>query len=74
MLYASERHNYMTGCPEADCHRAIRDHPIHVRSPAAGHRRRRSSFADFRAGRDPAMEAIVSDIRSRRVRLSYEQF
>ena len=32
MLYADERHNYMTGCPEADCHRSIRDHPIRVRS------------------------------------------
>lgn len=67
MLYADERHNYMTGCPEEDCHGSIRDHPIRVRSlqpdiaaPLA--------FADFLAGRDPAMEAILREIR----RLPYE--
>ena len=32
LLYATERHNYMTGCPEPDCHAAIRDHPIRVAS------------------------------------------
>jgi hypothetical protein len=58
MLYADERHNYATGCPEADCHGSIRDHPIRVRSlqpdlPAP------MRFSDFLAGRDPAMEAIT---------------
>ena len=61
ILFATERHNYMTGCPEADCHAAIREHPIRVRSlqpdiPTA------LSWADFRAGRDPAMAAILQDI------------
>jgi hypothetical protein len=65
LLYASERHNYMTGCPEPDCHAAIREHPIRVRSlqpdvPT------RLTWADFRAGRDPAMAAIVEDISRRR--------
>jgi hypothetical protein len=65
LLYASERHNYMTGCPEADCHAAIREHPIRVRSlqpdiPTM------LSWADYRAGRDPAMIAIVQDIGRRR--------
>ena len=65
LLYASERHNYMTGCPEPDCHAAIREHPIRVRSlqpdiPT------RLTWADFRAGRDPAMAAIVQDISRRR--------
>ena len=65
LLYASERHNYVTGCPEADCHAAIREHPIRVRSlqpdiPTS------LSWADFRAGRDPAMAAIVQDIGRRR--------
>jgi hypothetical protein len=71
MLYASERHNYMTGCPEPDCHRAIRDHPIHVPTlqPDIGTPLR---FSDFLAGRDPAMEAIVRDIHSRRARLPYD--
>jgi len=71
MLYAAERHNYITGCPEPDCHRAIRDHPIHVTSlqpdlPTP------LSFADFLAGRDPAMDAIARDIRRSRPRLTYE--
>lgn len=64
MLYATERHNYMTGCPEADCHASIRDHPIRVTglqpdiaAPLL--------HSDFRAGRDPAMEAIVRDARRR---------
>lgn len=64
LLLATERHNYQTGCPEADCHASIREHPIRVSSlqpeiaaPMA--------FAAFRAGRDPAMEAIERDIRSR---------
>ena len=39
LLYATERHNYMTGCPEPDCHAAIRDHPIRVISLAARHSR-----------------------------------
>ena len=61
MLYADERHNYMTGCPEEDCHGSVRDHPIRVRSllpdiPAP------LRFADFVAGRDPAMDAIVRDM------------
>ncbi len=64
LLYATERHNYMTGCPEADCHAAIRDHPIRVATlrpdlPVP------LRFADFLAGRDPAMEAIAADIRAR---------
>ncbi len=67
MLYANERHNYRTGCPEQDCHGAVRDHPIRVASlqpdiaaPLA--------FADFIAGRDPAMEAIARDARRLRLR------
>jgi hypothetical protein len=61
MLYADERHNYTTGCPEADCHGSIRDHPIRVRSlqPDLPTPLR---FSDFAAGRDPAMEAIIRAI------------
>ena len=56
LLYATERHNYMTGCPEDDCHGSVRTHPIRVRSlrpdiPAA------LTWADFQAGRDPAVAA-----------------
>ena len=58
LLYASERHDYTTGCPEPECHAPIRDHPIRVTSlepdvlvPLA--------FADYRAGRDPALDAVA---------------
>jgi hypothetical protein len=64
MLYASERHNYTTGCPEADCHAAIRLHPIRVRSLAPD-LPTPLTFADYAAGRDPAMDAIAADIRRR---------
>jgi hypothetical protein len=69
MLYATERHNYMTGCPEADCHASIRDHPIRVAGlqPDIAAPLR---YADFRAGRDPAMEAIARHVRTIR-RLPY---
>jgi len=57
LLAATERHNYMTGCPEADCHGSIREHPIRVTSlepdiaaPLI--------YADYRTGRDPALEAV----------------
>ncbi|HVQ08830.1 MAG TPA: hypothetical protein VMS43_10390 [Allosphingosinicella sp.] len=62
LLYATERHNYRTGCPEADCHASIRDHPIRVTSlqPDIAAPLR---YADFRAGRDPAMDAIARDAR-----------
>lgn len=57
LLLATERHNYTTGCPEADCHRSIREHPIRVKSLepdiAAP-----LTYDDYRAGRDPALEAV----------------
>jgi hypothetical protein len=60
ILYASERHNYMTGCQEPDCSAALRLHPIRVRSlqPDIATPLR---WADFQAGRDPAMDAIVRE-------------
>lgn len=65
ILHATERHNYQTGCQEADCHEAIRQNPIRVASlqpdlPAP------LTFDDYVAGRDPAMEAIAKDIGGRR--------
>jgi hypothetical protein len=57
LLPATERHNYMTGCPEPDCHSSIRDYPIRVTSLepdiAAP-----LTYADYRAGRDVALEAV----------------
>ncbi|MDT9598314.1 S41 family peptidase [Sphingosinicella rhizophila] len=63
MLYATERHNYVTGCPESDCHESIRTHPIRVRSLQPDIETS-LTFADFLAGRDPAYDAIVRDIRN----------
>lgn len=65
ILHATERHNYQTGCQEADCHGPVRQNPIRVESlqpdlPAP------LTFADFVAGRDMAMEAIAKDIAGRR--------
>jgi hypothetical protein len=65
ILNATERHNYQTGCPEADCHGSVRDNPIRVQSlqpdlPAP------LRLEDYVAGRDPSMEAIAKDIASRR--------
>jgi hypothetical protein len=57
LLAATERHNYMTGCSEADCHSSIRKHPIRVQSLepdiAAP-----LTYSDYRAGHDPAIEAV----------------
>jgi len=70
MLYADERHDYRTGCPESDCHGSIRDHPIRVASlqPDIAAPLR---FTDFAAGRDPAMDAIARHIAGNRPRLPY---
>jgi hypothetical protein len=57
LLPATERHNYMTGCPESDCHAAIRDHPIRIQSlePDVS---APLTYADYSAGIDPALDAI----------------
>jgi hypothetical protein len=61
LLYATERHNYMTGCPESDCHGSIRWHPIRVptlepdiRTPL--------THQEYREGRDPALEAVREEL------------
>lgn len=58
LLPSTERHNYRTGCQQPDCHRSIRLHPIRVDSlepditvPL--------TYADYRAGRDPGLEAVA---------------
>jgi hypothetical protein len=58
LLYATERHDYATGCPEADCHANIRKHPIRVKTldpdiPAP------LTIDAWLAGEDPAMTAIL---------------
>jgi hypothetical protein len=59
VMRATERHNYMTGCPEADCHSSIQAFPIRVDSlepdvsPSF-------TYADIIEGRDPWLEAIFT--------------
>jgi len=62
LLNATERHNYVTGCPEADCHDSIRNNPIRVSSlepdiltPL--------TYEDYSAGRDPALERVRQALR-----------
>ena len=62
-LTATERHDYEGGCrAHADCHAPIRSRPIALSSlapdvPVVWR------FADYRAGRDPAMEATERLLR-----------
>jgi len=65
LLYSTERHNYMTGCQEADCHGSIRRNPIRVTSlepdePAA------MTYEDLVAGRDPLLEKALRLIEAHR--------
>ena len=61
---ATERHNYMTGCPEDDCHGSIRLHPIAIDNlepdlqPAF-------TYDDPVAGRDPYLTAALTLIEER---------
>ncbi len=64
-MYATERHNYMTGCQEEDCHGSIRRHPIRVQTLAPDIEARLTS-TDVRSSRDPAIEAIMQDLETRR--------
>lgn len=64
LLYATERHNYQTGCPEDDCHGSIRRNPIRVetlRPDLAAP----MTIEAFMQGRDPAMEAIAAFLDGR---------
>jgi len=57
-LYGRERHNYITGCPEDDCHGSIRRNPIRVANldpdfvVDLG-------WSDYLAGRDPWIERAL---------------
>lgn len=63
-LFARERHNYRTGCPEPDCHAAIRNHPIRIESLRPDHVVA-PSYADFVAGRDPLMDKALDLIEQK---------
>lgn len=62
LLFATERHNYMTGCPEADCHGPIRRNPIRVASLQPDIAAPMTAEA-WIAGRDPALETVAAYLR-----------
>lgn len=59
--YATERHNYATGCSEPECHGSIRRNPIAVRSLTPD-LSPKFTWADFAAGRDPYLDAILKQL------------
>jgi len=63
-LHAVERHNYMTGCPERDCHGAIRLNPTAVPTldPEVA---LPLSIQDYRERHDSTLEWILHDIEAR---------
>ncbi len=61
VLRATERHNYVTGCQEDDCHGSIRRSPIRVRSLEPDVRPR-FVYDDIVAGRDPYLDEVFSRI------------
>lgn len=63
ILYATERHDYRTGCrPFQDCHGPVVRNPISVPSLAPDIPSPWTIEA-YRAGRDPAMEAVGEALR-----------
>ncbi|HYD87708.1 MAG TPA: hypothetical protein VEA80_09550 [Vitreimonas sp.] len=60
VLYATERHDYRTGCRNIEnCHGSVVRHPIAVESLAPDIAAPWTIEA-YRAGRDPAMEAVAA--------------
>ena len=62
VLYATERHNYRTGCQEPDCHGSIRKHPIRVQGLAPD-LKASLRYEDYRHGIDPALAVIATQIQ-----------
>ncbi len=64
LLYATERHDYHTGCDRKDdCHGPVIRHPIAVPSLAPDVAAP-WTFTAYAAGRDPAMEAVAALLRT----------
>jgi hypothetical protein len=58
-----ERHDYASGCRAySDCHRSVVDHPISVKTLAPDIAAP-WTIETYRAGRDPAMEAVAAALR-----------
>lgn len=58
-LYTLERHNYMTGCPEKDCHKPMQEHPIRIKNLQPDIRVG-LSYSDFAEGNDPLLDVAFS--------------
>jgi len=63
LLYATERHNYITGCQEDDCHNSIKRFPIRIKTLEPDHHIVRT-YEDFAQGRDPSMEKVMELIEA----------
>ncbi|NQD37581.1 hypothetical protein HPT27_11135 [Permianibacter sp. IMCC34836] len=63
VLIATERHNYVTGCPEDDCHGSILKHPIRVQSLAPDISAP-LRYQDYQHGIDPALRAIAAALKT----------
>lgn len=62
-LYATERHDYVNGCQAfPDCHGSVVRHPIAVPS-LSPEIAAPWTLETYRAGRDPAMEAVIAALR-----------
>ncbi len=62
ILYATERHDYRTGCRDIEnCHGSVVRHPIAVDSLAPD-LDAPWTIAAYRAGSDPAMEAVAAEL------------
>ena len=63
VLSATERHDYRTGCRGIEnCHGSVVRHPIAVQSLAPDIEAP-WTIEVYRAGRDPAMEAVAAALR-----------
>lgn len=61
---ATERHNYMTGCPEPDCHGPIQRYPIRIRTLQPDVQPR-LTYSELVAGRDAYLDAALALIDDR---------
>ena len=56
---ARERHNYVTGCPQEDCHGSIRRHPIAIETLDPDIRPM-FTYEDLAGGNDPYLNAVFA--------------
>lgn len=62
-LFARERHNYRTGCPEPDCHSQVRLHPISVETLAPDELVP-WTYKNFNAAYDPVLARALAMVET----------